>query len=473
MKEIGKMERSNKLLFTKKDIAVILIPLILQSILSVTIGMVDSLMVSNKGEDAFAGVSLVNSLDTVLITLFSALTTGGSVVLAQAMGRGDRDKACDAAKQLIYAASFVAAVITTLVLIFRYPLLNLLFGDAEASVMKNAHEYFFFIALSFPFLAMENSVTATFRAQGDSMIALKISMFMNIFNIVGNYLLIYVADLGAMGAAIATLVSRIIGSSIMIIIAHNNVRYIFYNKIFKYKPDWSIIKSILNIGVPNGIENSMFQFGRLMTSSLVSSLGTVAIVANAAALNLANFQYNAGAAVQSTTVTVIGRCVGANDKEQAKYFARYLLSIAYAIVFAVDLIMCIFATPLLTLYDLSGASLNLARILLIYHSIASMILWPAAFCLPPSFRAASDVKFTMYVSIFSMWVFRVALGYVLALETVEILVINGVAVFTVPGFALGVIGVWIAMTVDWIFRTILFVWRYLSGKWLTKYKPKV
>lgn len=466
------MNDQRKMMFTKKEIFAIIIPLILQSILSVTIGMVDSMMVSNKGEEAFAGVSLVGSLDTVLITLFSALTSGGSVVLAQAMGRGDRERACDAAKQLIYSASIVAASITAIVLTFRYPLLNLLFGDAEADVIKNAHEYFFFVALSFPFLAMENSVSATFRAQGDSMIALKISMFMNVVNIGGNAILIYGANLGAMGAAIATLISRIIGAVIMIKIAHNSVRFIHYKNIFKYKPDFGIIKSILHIGVPNGIENSMFQFGRLMTSSLVSSLGTVSIVANAAALNLANFQYNAGAAVQSTMVSVVGRCVGANEKDQAKYYARYLLGICYVIVFFVDLVMCIFSSPLLGLYDLSGASFDLARNLLFYHSITSIFLWPAAFCLPPAFRAASDVKFTMYVSIFSMWVFRVALGYVLALEAVELFVINGSPLISIPGVGLGVFGVWFAMTVDWIFRTILFVWCYFSGKWLTKYKYK-
>jgi len=459
-------------MFTKKQLFAIIVPLILQSILSVTIGMVDSMMVSNKGEEAFAGVSLVGSLDVVLITLFNALTAGGSVVLAQAMGRGDRDHSCEAAKQLIYSATIVASAISAIVLIFRYPILDLLFGDAERAVMKNAHEYFFFIALSFPFLAMENSVSSTFRAQGDTMIALKISMFMNVINIVGNAIFIYAANLGAMGAAIATLISRIIGAIIMIIIAHNNVRYIYYRNIFKYRPDWSIIKSILHIGVPNGIENSMFQFGRLMTSSLVSSLGTVSIVANAAALSLANFQYNAGGAIQSTMVSVVGRCVGANEKDQAKYYAKYLLGIGYILIFAIDLIMCIFSKPLLGLYGLSGDSFTLARTLLFFHSIVSVLIWPAAFCLPPAFRSASDVKFTMYVSIFSMWAFRVALGYVLALDTVELLVIKGTPLFSIPGFGIGVMGVWIAMSIDWVFRTILFVWRFISGKWLTKYKPK-
>ena len=460
------MDNNKKMMFTKKAIAAIIIPLIFQSILSVTIGMVDSMMVSHKGEAAFAGVSLVGSLDAVLITLFGAMTAGGSVVLAQAMGQGDQKRSCEAAKQLLYVAAASAAFVTTVVLIFRYPLLRLLFGETEAGVMKSAQDYFFFIALSFPFLAIENSVTATFRAQGDSMISLKISMLMNVVNICGNALFIYVANLGAMGAALATLISRIIGAVIMVLIAHNAKRFIHYEKLFHYKPNFPLIKSVLSIGIPNGVENTMFQFGKLMTASLVSSLGTVAIVANSAAIHLANFQYNAGAAVQSTMVSVVGRCMGAEEKEQAKHYAKSLLLVGYGIVFGVDLIMCVFSGPLLRLYDLSGESFEVARNLLFYHSAVSVLIWPVAFCLPPAFRAASDVKFTMVVSVISMWTFRVAFGYFLALETITVL---GV---TMPfeGMGLGIFGVWIAMTVDWLFRTILFIWRLVSGKWLTKYK---
>ncbi|MBQ8401096.1 MAG: MATE family efflux transporter [Clostridia bacterium] len=312
------MDKQNPMLFSRRDLIRILIPLALQGILSVAIGMVDSMMVSNKGEAAFAGVSLVGSLDTVLITLFGALTSGGSVILAQAMGRGDQKHACNAAKQLIYASAAVAAAITVTVLVFRVPLLRLLFGEVEESVMHNALSYFTIVSLSFPLLAIENSISAAFRAQGDSITTLKTSIFMNLLNIGGNALLIYGLDLGAAGAALATLFSRWIGASLLLRIAHDTRRYIHVEHIFHYRPDFSIIRSILQIGVPNGIENSMFQLGRLMTTSLVSSLGTVAIAANAATLSLANFQYTVGGAVQSTMVAVVGRCVGAKEKKQAR-----------------------------------------------------------------------------------------------------------------------------------------------------------
>ncbi len=457
------MEKQSPMLFSRRDLIRILLPLALQGILSVAIGMVDSMMVSNKGEAAFAGVSLVGSLDTVLITLFGALTSGGSVVLAQAMGRGDQKHACNAAKQLVYAASIAAAAITAAVLIFRVPLLRFLFGDVEESVMRNALSYFTIVSLSFPFLAVENSVSAVFRAQGDSITTLKTSIFMNLLNIAGNALLIYGADLGAAGAALATLFSRFVGASLLLWIAHDPQRYIHLERILHYRPDGTIIRAILRIGVPNGIENSMFQLGRLMTTSLVSSLGTVSIAANAAALSLANFQYTVGGAVQSTMVAVIGRCVGAKEKEQAKYYVRSLLGSSYLMVAGTDLLLCIFSAPLLGLFGLTPDSSELARILLLYHSAVSVILWPAGFCLPPAFRAANDVMFTMVVAIFSMWVFRVALAYCLALETVSVF-----GLFTFPGMGLGLMGVWYAMTIDWIFRVVLFLWRLLSGRWLSK-----
>ncbi len=457
------MEKQTSMLFSRRDLIRILIPLALQGILSVAIGMVDSMMVSNKGETAFAGVSLIGSLDTVLITLFGALTSGGSVVLAQAMGRGDRERACESAKQLVYASAVTAAVITVAVLTFRIPLLKLLFGEVEESVMQNALSYFTIVALSFPFLAIENSISAAFRAQGDSITTLKTSVFMNLLNIAGNALLIYGADLGAAGAALATLFSRFIGAALLLWIAHDTGRYIHLEHMLRYRPDFPIIRAILRIGVPNGIENSMFQLGRLMTASLVSSLGTVAIAANAAALSVANFQYTVGGAVQSTMVTVIGRCVGAKEEAQAKHYVRSLLGSSYLMVAGTNLLLCIFSAPLLSLFGLTPESSRMAWILLIYHSAVSVILWPTAFCLPPAFRAANDLMYTMVIAIFSMWVFRVALAYCLALETVSVF-----GLFAFPGMGFGLMGVWYAMTIDWIFRVICFLWRLISGRWLNK-----
>lgn len=459
------MITESKPLFSGKAIAKIALPLIFQNILSITIGLADSIMVSSRGETAYAGVALIGSLDTLLITLFSAIASGGSIVLAQAMGKKDRDLACRSAKQLLYVTTAIATTISAVVLSLQVPIVHLLFGKAEEAVIKSALTYFNIIAISFPFLAIENSIASVFRAQGDSVISLKISIFMNFLNIGGNAILIYLVNLGVAGAALATLLSRMIGAAIMVIISHNKKRYIYIEKLFRYRPDKKIIKALLSIGIPNGVENSLFQFGRLMTSSLVSSLGTVAIAANAAALSLANFQYNAGGAIHSTIVAVVGRCIGAREEAQAKKYAKILVGVGYFTIITVAGLLCILSAPLLGLFNLSTESFETARRLIFYHSAVSAVIWVVAFCLPNAFRAANDIRFTMVVSVFSMWMFRVALAYILAQDTVSVW-----KLFSFPGMGLGVMGVWIAMTVDWVARTVFFLHRFLSGKWLTKYK---
>jgi Na+-driven multidrug efflux pump len=220
---------------------------------------------------------------------------------------------------------------------------------------------------------------------------------------------------------------------------------------------------ILNIGVPNGIEKTMFSFGRLLTQTLISMLGTTVIAANSAALSIANYQYAVTTAIAACAVPIVGRCIGAKEKKQARYYVRSLLGSSYLMVACTDILLCLFAEPLLGLFGLTPESSELARILLLYHSAVSVILWPTGFCLPPAFRAANDVMFTMVVSIFSMWFFRVALAYVLSLETVSLF-----GLFTFPGMGLGLMGVWYAMTADWIFRVPLFLWRLISGRWLSK-----
>lgn len=455
------------MLFSRKGLFKIIFPLIIQQTLAVTIGMIDSIMVASAGESAVSGVSLINTLDLLLIYVFSAIAAGGAIIISQFLGKKDNDIARDSAKQLIYATTFVAFILSVIVLAIRYPLLDLLFGDVEADVMANAHSYFFYMILSFPFLGLYDAGAAIFRAMGNSTISMLASLFMNILNVIGNAILIYGFDMGAAGAAIATLFSRIVGSVAILILLHNKKNIIYVEKMHHFRPDFRIIKSILKVGIPNGLENSMFQFGKLLTQSLISSMGTAVIAANAVAHNLATFQYMPGGAIGLAMITVVGRCVGAEEKEQAKKYSRLLIGITYFCLWAIVIVTCIFAYPIIGVYDISSESSGLAHKLIIFHAISAAIIWPIAFTLPSAFRSASDVKFTLFASVFSMWVFRVAMSYVLALDSVNILGLS------FPGFGLGVMGVWIAMILDWIFRTIVFLIRYLSGKWLTKYKPFV
>ena len=448
------------MLFSKKSLFKIIFPLILQQIFTVTIGMVDSLMVSSAGEAAVSGVSLVSSLDLLLIYCFSALASGGAIVTAQFIGRGDTDLAKKSAKQLIYVTTIVASVIAILVIIIRYPLLSLLFGNVEDAVMSSAQDYFFFIALSFPMLGLYDSGAAILRSMGKSMESLTISVIMNIINVIGNAILIYGFGMGAAGAAIATLISRSAGAVIIIINVHSRKRTVYIEKLFRWQADKKIIKSILRIGVPSGIENGMFQFGKLLTQSLISSLSTAAIAANAIAGTLSNYQYMPGGAIGLATVTVIGQCVGAGEKEQAKKYSRILVGLTYLCLWTVCLFTVLFAKPIIGAYGVSAEASETAYTLLIIHSITAAIIWPTAFTIPHSFRAASDVRFPLIISATSMWIFRVASSFFLALPEVTIFGL------TIPGLGLGVLGVWIAMFLDWLFRAVIYAFRYFKGKWL-------
>jgi len=451
------------MLFTKRQIVNIAVPLFIQYMLGMLVGIVDTMMVSSAGEATVSGVSLVNSLDSMLVMVFASLVTGGSVVVAQMIGARELPRAQSAAKQLLYASTIVATLIGAMMLIGGRGMLSLLFGQVERDVMQSANAYLIYIAISYPFLAIFNSAASLFRVMGNSKVTMVVSLGLNVINVAGNAILIYGLGMGAAGAAIATLIARAVGAIILLVLLHSRENLIYLERLFSYRPDFGVIREILRIGVPNGIENSMFHLGKLLTQALVSSLGTGAIAAVAVANNLVSLQYMPGNVVSDTMVTVVGRCVGAREKEQAKKYARALMLVTYGSIWIVALLTSVFVRPLIGLYSLSGEAAEVARTMLLYHAVFACLIWPMAFTLPATFRAASDVKFPMMVSLMSMWIFRVALSYLLAPEQ---FVLFGLRI---PAMGLGPLGVWLAMFVDWAFRALLFVPRFLRGKWLEVY----
>lgn len=440
--------------FSRKDMQRILIPIVIEQLLAVTIGMADTMMVSSSGEAAISGVSLVDTVNLLLLFLFGALSSGGSVVISQTLGKGDVPLARNAAKQLVWVVLGVSSIITVGVLSFRKPLLSLVFGKVEKDVMSNALVYFLFTALSYPFIGLYNSHAAIFRAMGNSKTPLFASVVMNVSNLCGNAILIFVFHMGAAGAAISTLASRVIGSCMMMILSRNRNNSVYIDSLFKCKFEKAVVGRICAIGIPNGIENSMFQLGKVLTQSLISTFGTAQIAANAVGNSLVSFQYSAGGAAGIAMVTIIGQCIGAGEKEQAKMYAGKLVKLAYAMMIFVAVVTCILINPLVGLYDLSAEAEAISKQLIIAHSFAACIMHPMAFALTNSFRAASDVRYPMIMSVISMWVFRVGFSYVFGLY-----------------FHMGVMGVWCAMFCDWVFRASLYTVRFFRGTWLNKYKP--
>lgn len=441
-------EDRSQYLFDNKAIIALIVPLIIEQLLAVLVGMADSIMVASVGEAAVSGVSLVDNIMVLLINLFGALATGGAVVAGQYLGKRKEQEADRAANQLVWFVTICAIGITALVYLGKDFILHGVFGKIEADVMGYANVYLMIVAASIPFIALYNGGAAVFRTMGNSKVTMIVSFIMNGINITGNAIFIYGFHWGAEGVAIPTLVSRMTAAVLIVILLLNQKQVLHLQKTLKYRPDWGMIKRILGIGIPNGLENSMFQLGKIMVLSLVSTFGTYAIAANAVSNAVAQFQILPGMALSLAITTVISRCVGAKDYKQVSYYTKKLLLITYGCMIVTNAIIYFALPVIMVAYNLSAKTAQVTEQILIFHSVSCMLIWPIAFSLPATLRASGDAKISMIISISSMWIFRIGFSYLLG-----------------KYFGFGVFGVWVAMVIDWVFRSILFVGRYAGGKW--------
>lgn len=442
-----KQDRSHYL-FSNRELANLIGPLVIEQLLAVFVGMADSIMVANVGEAAVSGVSLVDNVMILIINIFAALATGGAVVAGQYIGRKDEKSACKAATQLVWFVSLSAVAIMILVYFGKDIILNQVFGHITAEVKGHADIYLLIVTASIPFIALYNGGAAIFRAMGNSQVSMRVSLLMNAINVTGNAILVFGLRIGTAGVAIPTLISRMVAAIVITVLLCNQTRILHIERTLKIRFDGRMIRKILAIGVPNGLENSMFQLGKILVLSLVSTFGTYAIAANAVSNAIALFQILPGMAISLAITIVISQCVGANDYEQVHYYLKKLLAIIYvAMVGTVALIFL--ALPLiLKAYNLSDQTAAAATNIIHFHGISAMIIWPLSFALPAAYRAAGDAKACMYTSIVSMWIFRIGFSYLVG-----------------KYMGLGVFGVWVAMVIDWVVRAICFIIRYFNGKW--------
>lgn len=439
------------MLFSKKDLRKLIIPLIIEQLLAVTVGLADSLMVSRVGEAAISAVSLVDSVNILLINIFAALATGGAVVAGQYLGSKRQKEACDAAEQLILFNVIAGIVIMLLMYLGTDFILTKVFGKIDADVMNYSRRYIQIVMAAVPFIAIYNSGAAILRTMGNSALSLKISTVMNCLNIIGNAVLVYGFGLGIEGVAIPTLVSRIV-AAICVIVILSNQNLVLHIKIpFKFSLDLSMIKKILHIGIPSGVENSMFQLGKILLLSFISGFGTVQITANAVSNTIAAFAILPGASVGLAMVTVISRCVGAGDYEQVEYYTKKLMKDAYIWMAVVNILITALLPLIMNIYGLSDKTAAETVRILILHGICAIFIWPLSFTLPNVLRAANDVKYTMIVGVCSMWFCRIMCGVLIG-----------------KYLGLKTLGVWIAMIIDWAVRSSFFVYRYCSKKWQNK-----
>ena len=436
-------------MFTNRMIRNLLIPVVLEQLLNSIMGTADTMMVSNVGSAAISAVSLVDSINILVIQAFSALAAGGAIVCAQYIGQQNKERANESARQVLFIITLISVIVSAICLGFKKPLLRLIFGSVEAEVMRASEIYFFYTALSFPFIAMYDAVASIFRAQDNTRGPMTISMISNIMNIVGNAIMIWGFHMGVAGAALATLISRIFCALVVLIQLRRDRQPIVVRDYLKIRPDWPMIGRILGIGIPSGVENSMFQLGKLAIQSTVSTLGTVAIAAQAMTNILENLNGIAGIGVGVGLMTIVGQCMGANRKNEAVYYIKKLSVIAEVTIIVSCLLVFILTRPVTMLGGMEKTSADMCWHMVMWITIVKPIVWVSAFVPAYGLRAAGDVKFSMISSCAVMWLCRFCLSVLL-----------------IRGLGFGPMGVWIGMFADWTVRAVLFTWRFHSRKWL-------
>lgn len=436
-------------MFSNAALAALLLPLIIEQVLNSLMGMVDTVMVSNVGPAAMSAVSLVDSINLLMIQAFAALAAGGCIVCSQYIGKKDEGAANRSARQVLLVGFVIAVVIAVICLLFNKPLLRLIFGAVEEDVMEASVTYFFYTAMSFPFLALYNAGAAIYRAQGNSRRPMLISVISNFINIGGNAFFIWVLHLGVAGVAISTLVSRIFCAVVVLIYLRKPGQLICIRDYLKIRPDKALIGKVLAIGVPSGVENSMFQFGKLVIQSSVSTMGTAAIAAQAMTSILEVLNGVAALGIGIGLMTVVGQCIGAGEKEEACYYIKKLSLVAEAALVASCLLVLALTWPITKIASMEPDSAALCFRMMCWITLVKPLFWVLSFVPVNGLRAAGDVKFAMIVSTVSMWVCRVSL-----------------CVFLVKQFQFGPMAVWIGMFTDWAVRGIVFTWRFYSKRWL-------
>ena len=438
-------------MFTNRMIRNLLIPVVLEQLLNSIMGTADTMMVSNVGSAAISAVSLVDSINVLVIQAFSALAAGGAIVCAQYIGQRNKEKANESARQVLFIITAISVAVSLICLVLQKPLLRLIFGSVEPAVMRASETYFFYTALSFPFIAAYDSAASIFRAQDNTKGPMIISMISNVMNIAGNAVMIWVFHMGVAGAALSTLISRIFCAVVVIIQLRKERegQEIVVRDYFKIRPDWSMIRRILGLGIPSGIENSMFQLGKLAIQSTVSTLGTAAIAAQAMTNILENLNGIAAIGVGVGLMTIVGQCLGAGRQDEAVYYIKKLCVIAEVIIIISCLGVFALTKPITILGGMEKESADMCFHMVMWITIVKPLVWIMAFIPGYGLRAAGDVKFSMIVSCCTMWACRFCL-----------------CVFLIRVMGFGPMGVWIGMFADWTLRGIIFTWRFHSRKWL-------
>jgi putative MATE family efflux protein len=446
------MEKPENLLFSNRDLYNLFIPILIEQTLALGVGLADSMMVAQVSEAAVSGVSLVDFIMALLINIFGALASGGAVVVGQYYGMKSTDTADQAGRQMTQFSFFFSLFIMAAIFLLREPILNVLFGSVPPEVRSAAGIYFNIVVPSIPFIALYNCGAAMFRTMGNSKLPMAVMTSMNVLNIAGNAVLVFVFRMGVAGIAIPTFASRFGAAVIILALARRPGLELHLRGWLTDRFCWPMVRRILNIGAPFAFESGMFSFGRLLVLTIVARFGTAAIAANSVAGSIGVFQTLPGLAVNLGHSVIVSRCIGAGREDQAQWYTSRLLRFTH-LIFLLSNITVGAAMPLLMrIYSLSPEAVRLVWIIVLSHGIIQIFIWPEGWLLPVAFRAAGDARFPMIVAIADMVFIRIISAWFLAVT-----------------FGMGMLGTWYAMYLDWLVRLVIFVPHYRSGVWL-KYR---
>lgn len=435
--------------FTNKKLIALMLPLAVDQLLNSFMGTVDTLVVSNLGSAAISAVSLVDSINILVVQAFFALASGGTVVCSHYLGCEKKDRATNAARQLVFITLSMSLIIAIACHLFSDQILGVIFGQVEPAVMDNAKKYFFFSAMSYPFIALYDDGACILRAQENSKLPMQISFVANGINVALNLVFVWVFHFGVAGSSAATMIARAFAMVAVLYKLRSPKMKVQLRDYFSIRPQWDEIKRILHIGVPSGIENGMFQFGKLAIQSTVSSLGTAAIAAQAMTIIFENVNGMAAVGIGIGLMTVVGQSIGAGRQEEAKYYIVKLAGYAEVAMIISCILVYIAARPVTVLAGMSEESTALCMQMILAITIVKPLLWVPSFTPPNGLRAAGDVRFSMITATLTMWLCRVALS-----------------IFLMRVVKTGPIGVWYGMFADWGVRGVIFTIRFVRGKWL-------
>ncbi|AVK46558.1 MATE family efflux transporter [Clostridium sp. MF28] len=438
----------------RKDVLKLAIPIMIEQTFVMLLGTCNTMMAGHIGEQAVSAIGMVDSINNMFISFFAALSVGATVVVAQQIGRNKPKKANETAKQAIVSGILVSLIITLLLWIFRIKLINVLYGSAEELVKIDAKLYLEFTLLTYPFIAIEQIANGILRGCGDTKTPMQITIFMNLINIALGYTLIFginalnIPSFGIAGAAVAIAIARLIGTLIIMLVLFRGSKIIKLKNIFPFKFDMEIQKNIFNIGIPAGMEQVIFNAGKLIVQMFIVTMGTASIAANAISSSIAIMINVPGNSLCLAATTFVGQYVGRNDIKGAKSTLIYLTKFGTICLVSLGLIFIPISKWLASLYTNVPEVINISATLTRSNSIA-LIAWGISFILSSGLKGAGDTRYTMLTAFIGMWIFRIFAGYILGIV-----------------LGIGVLGIWIAMYIDWIVRGLMYCFRLRGNNWL-------